>query len=181
MWQIALNLAILADELSNSRYKVGLEPIFCFRRMVKQNKKLVDMLDPVISALGYEMLGVEQISQGRRTTLRIYIDKQGGIDLKDCENVSHQVTGVLDVNDPISGTYHLEVSSPGINRPLFTLAQFKRFYDHRVKVTLCSKIEGRKNFTGTIDSVVGETVVLGDGDEEVEIPADMIEKAHLIS
>ena len=82
--------------------------------MVKQNKKLVDLLAPVISAMGYEMLGVEQISQGKSSTLRIYIDKEGGINVDDCQRVSHQVTGVLDVNDPIKGAYHLEVSSPGV-------------------------------------------------------------------
>ena len=159
---------------------MGLVPIFCFRQMVKQNKKLVDLLEPVISAMGYEMLGVEQISQGKSTTLRIYIDKEAGINVNDCQQVSHQVTGVLDVNDPIKGAYHLEVSSPGVDRPLFTLAQFMRFCHHKVKIVLYTKLDGRKNFTGTIDSVTTEAIVLGYDDEEIEIPVDMIEKAHLI-
>jgi ribosome maturation factor RimP len=159
---------------------MGLVPIFCFWQMIKQNKKLVDLLDPVITAMGYELLGVEQISQGRSSTLRIYIDKEDGINVHDCQRVSHQVTGVLDVNDPIKGAYHLEVSSPGIDRPLFTLAQFKKFCRHKVKIILYSKLDGRKNFTGTIDSVIGEAIVLGYDDEEIEIPLDMIEKAHLV-
>lgn len=158
---------------------MGFGPTFCFRRMYKQNQSLVKLLEPVISAMGYEMLGIEYFTRGHGSLLRIYIDNEAGISVDDCERVSNQVTGILDVNDPIHGSYNLEVSSPGLDRPLFTLEQFRRFKGHRAQVKLRSKLDGRRNFTGEIGAVEPDRVVLHDRDERYTIPADLIEKAHL--
>ena len=166
-----------SDKSSNK--KVGFGPTFCFRRMYKQNQSLVKLLEPVISALGYEMWGIEYFTRGHGSLLRIYIDNETGITVDDCERVSHQVTGVLDVYDPIQGSYHLEVSSPGLDRPLFTLDQFRRFKGHKAQVKLRSKLDGRRNFTGAIGEVKQDTIVLLDRDESYTIPVDLIEKARL--
>lgn len=160
--------------------KVGLEPIFCFGRMYKQNQNLVKLLEPVISAMGYEMLGIEMLSRGKGSLLRIYIDSEEGVMLVDCEQVSRQVTGVLDVHDPITGAYDLEISSPGFDRPLFTLEHFRRFKGFQAKVKLKSKLNGRINLLGEICSANKNSVVLQDKGESYEIPPDMIEKAHLV-
>ena len=148
--------------------------------MYKQNQSLVKLLKPVISAMGYEMLGIEYFTRGHGSLLRIYIDNEAGITVDDCERVSHQVTGILDVNDPIPGSYNLEISSPGLDRPLFTLEQFERFKGHIAQVKLSAKLDGRRNFTGKIGAVERDRVVLDDRDESYTIPADLIEKAHLV-
>jgi len=158
---------------------VGFGPTFCFRRMYKQNPILVKLLEPVISAMGYEMLGIEHLDRGHGSLVRVFIDNEAGITVDDCERVSHQVTGILDVNDPIQGSYHLEVSSPGLDRPLFTLEQFRRFQGHKAQVKLHSKLDGRKNFKGEIGAVGDGSIILNEGDGIFTIPADMIEKAHL--
>ncbi len=147
--------------------------------MYKQNLILAELLGPVVSSMGYELLGVESSSTGGGSLLRVYIDNEAGITLDDCGRVSEQVSGVLDVNDPVQGAYRLEISSPGIARPLFTLEQFKRFTGQQARVKLYAKLEGRKNFTGKIKAVNQQSVVMLADGNEIVIPADMIEKAQL--
>lgn len=149
--------------------------------MYKQNSILVKLLEPVISAMGYEMLGIEYLARGRGSLVRIFIDNESGITMDDCERVSRRITGILDVNDPIQGSYNLEVSSPGLDRPLFTLEQFRRFQGHKAQVSLRSKLEGRRNFTGEIGEVMDDSIVLNDREGIITIPADMIDKAHLVA
>lgn len=148
--------------------------------MYKQNQTLVELLGPVIASMGYELLGIESTSDGRGTLLRFYIDSDAGITLDDCGRVSEQVSGVLDVNDPVQGTYRLEISSPGLARPLFTLEQFKRFTGQQVRVKLYAKLEGRKNFIGKVKAVNQQSIVVEADGNEYAIPADMIEKAQLL-
>ncbi len=148
--------------------------------MYKQNKKIVELIEPVVSAMGYELWGVEHLSQGRYSLLRIYIDKADGITLSDCEQVSRQVTGVLDVEDPIQGAYNLEVSSPGLDRPLFTLPQFARYIDNDAKLTLSVKLDGRRKLSGKITGT-GENLVLMEVEgKEYKVPAESIDNARLI-
>jgi ribosome maturation factor RimP len=148
--------------------------------MYRQNEVLVKLLGPVVQAMGYEMLGIEQFSKGRDSVLRIYIDHADGIGIDDCERVSKQVTGVLDVNDPIKGAYHLEVSSPGLDRPLFTDEQFSRFIGERIQVQLREKLDGRRNFKGKLTAVDDAGIHIKIDGEEYEITADKIDKAHLV-
>lgn len=110
--------------------------------MSSKLEQLQALLAPVVEALGYECWGVEFISQGRHSVLRVYIDRPEGILIDDCEAVSRQVSGILDVEDPISGEYTLEVSSPGMDRPLFTLEQFAKHAGEQVKIRLRSPYEG---------------------------------------
>jgi ribosome maturation factor RimP len=148
--------------------------------MYKQNKQLLDLLEPVVSAMGYELLGIEHLKQGRYSLVRLYIDKDGGIDLNDCSRVSHQVTGVLDVEDPIQGTYNLEVSSPGLDRLLFNLTQFTRHKGEDVKLNLGIKLEGRRKYQGRIADVRENYVVIVCEGREIKIPEDSILQARIV-
>nr|WP_228029670.1 ribosome maturation factor RimP [Pseudomonas aeruginosa] len=138
------------------------------------------LLAPVVEALGYECWGVEFISQGRHSVLRVYIDRPEGILIDDCEAVSRQVSGILDVEDPISGEYTLEVSSPGMDRPLFTLEQFAKHAGEQVKIRLRSPYEGRRNYQGILRGVEEQDVVVLVDDHEYLLPIDSIDKANII-
>ncbi|HFE37119.1 MAG TPA: ribosome maturation factor RimP, partial [Gammaproteobacteria bacterium] len=91
---------------------------------------LQSLVEPVVGSMGYEFVGVEYLSQGKHSILRVYIDQPAGITVDDCSKVSNQLSAMLDVEDPIRGEYHLEVSSPGMDRPLFTGAHFSQFIGH---------------------------------------------------
>ncbi len=148
--------------------------------MRQASGKIYELLEPVVTGLGYELVGIEHISQGRHSLLRIYIDVESGVTVDDCEKVSHQVSGVLDVEDLIKGAYHLEVSSPGLDRPLFHAEHFARFAGHKVKVQLRSPINGRRKFSGEIRSVGAGAVRIEAEEGEISLPLDAIEKANLI-
>ena len=142
--------------------------------------KLREILAPVVAAMGYELVGVELHPRPGNTLLRVYIDKAGGISVDDCQQVSHQVSGVLDVEDPLPGRYTLEVSSPGLDRPLFEAQHFARFAGHRVRVHLAMPLHGRKTLTGRLVGMRGDSVVLEHNGQEVSVLLAGIEKARLI-
>lgn len=148
--------------------------------MSSKLEQLQALLAPVVEALGYECWGVEFISQGRHSVLRVYIDRPEGILIDDCEAVSRQVSGILDVEDPISGEYTLEVSSPGMDRPLFTLEQFAKHAGEQVKIRLRSPYEGRRNYQGILRGVEEQDVVVLVNDHEYLLPIDSIDKANII-
>ena len=148
--------------------------------MSSKLEQLQALLAPVVEALGYECWGVEFISQGRHSVLRVYIDRPEGILIDDCEAVSRQVSGILDVEDPISGEYTLEVSSPGMERPLFTLEQFAKHAGEQVKIRLRSPYEGRRNYQGILRGVEEQDVVVLVDDHEYLLPIDSIDKANII-
>ncbi len=148
--------------------------------MTSKLEQLQDILTPVIEALGYECWGIEYTSQGRHSLLRVYIDHDNGIFIEDCETVSRQLSAVMDVEDPISSEYTLEVSSPGMDRPLFTLEQFAAFVGEQVKIRLRSPVEERRNFQGLIRSVEDQDVVVQVDEFEYLLPIDLIEKANIL-
>lgn len=148
--------------------------------MSSKLEQLQALLAPVVEALGYECWGIEFLSQGRHSLLRVYIDHANGILIDDCEKVSRQISGVLDVEDPISNEYTLEVSSPGMDRPLFTLDQFARNAGEQVKIRLRSPFEGRRNFQGLLRGVEDQDVVVLADDHEYLLPIDLIDKANII-
>ena len=148
--------------------------------MSSKLEQLQALLAPVVEALGYECWGLEFLSQGRHSLLRVYIDKADGILIEDCETVSRHVSGVLDVEDPISGEYTLEVSSPGMDRPLFTLEQFARYVGEQVKIKLRVPFERRRNFQGVLRGVEEQDVVVLVDDHEYLLPIDSIDKANII-
>ena len=148
--------------------------------MSSKLEQLQAMLAPVVESLGYECWGVEFISQGRHSLLRVYIDHANGILVDDCETVNRQVSAVLDVEDPISSEYTLEVSSPGMDRPLFTLEQFAKHVGEQVKIKLRSPFDGRRNFQGLLRGVEDQDVVVLVDDHEFLLPIDLIDKANII-
>ena len=148
--------------------------------MSSKLEQLQDLLAPVVESLGYECWGLEFLSQGRHSLLRIYIDHANGVLVEDCEKVSRQISGVLDVEDPIASEYTLEVSSPGMDRPLFTLAQFAAHGGEQVKIKLRSPFDGRRNFQGLLRGVEEQDVVVLVEDHEYLLPIDMIDKANII-
>lgn len=142
--------------------------------------KLFQMLEPVVAAMGCELWGIEYITGGHRHVLRIYIDKDEGVQLEDCERVSRQVGSVLDVEDPISVEYTLEVSSPGMDRPLYTLDQFGRFQGETVSLRLRAPYEGRRKFKGLLIGIEGDDVVIRCDNEEYLFPVESIDKANVV-
>ena len=143
--------------------------------------KVQELIEPAVVALGYELVGVEYIPQGKHSLLRVYIDTEDGINLDDCTRVSHQVSGLLDVEDIIKGQYNLEVSSPGLDRPLFTLEHFRRFTGHEAKIKLTMPLDGQRKFKGTINGVREDAVLLEVEGNEVELPVSLIDKANLVA
>jgi len=138
------------------------------------------MLEPVVEALGFELVDVELAGSSGNALLRVYIDSLGGVTVDDCATVSRQVSAVLDVEDPVPGKYALEVSSPGLDRPLVKLKDFQRFTGDEIKVRMVRPILGRRNFTGRLAGIEGESIVLEVGAESFSLPLDDIEKARLV-
>ena len=151
--------------------------------MAKIADKVVALIGPVIEDMGYELLGVEYVASGKHSILRLYIDSEQGIGVDDCEAVSRQVSAIMDVEDPISGQYNLEVSSPGIERPLFTLAHYQRFLGNDISLRFSRPIEGRRKFTGSIGSIseANETIELVTELGPLTIDLNLIDKAHLVA
>ncbi len=147
--------------------------------MYRQNANLDALLRPVITDMGYVCWGIEQLRQGRDLLLRVYIDNATGVTLEDCEQVSRRISGILDVEDPIAGEYLLEVSSPGLDRLLFTPDQYEQFIGETVSVRLAGAIDKRKRITGRIRKVTGQTVLLEEAGAEFHVPLGEIEKARL--
>ena len=145
--------------------------------------KLTELLRPAVEGLNYELVGVEHLPMGKHTVLRVYIDSPNGITVKDCSDVSHQVSGVLEVEEPIKGAFTLEVSSPGIDRPLFNFEQFKKFVGSKVKLKLYHAIEGKRKITGVIESIEGDDINVKDAESEqtFQLQIDDIDKANIIS
>ena len=141
---------------------------------------LNELICPPVEMLGYEFVGAELTDQGHGKILRIYIDKEDGIDVEDCRTVSHQISGVLDVEDPISGNYSLEVSSPGLDRPLFCIEHFEKYQGKKVKIKMSSPFEGRKKFTGHLTGVEGELILLDEDGIDYQVPFDLIDSARLV-
>ncbi len=139
------------------------------------------LLEPAVAAMGCELVGVEYHPRGRHSLLRVYIDREGGVTVDDCAAVSEQISGVLDVEDPIHGQYSLEVSSPGLDRPLFTAADFVRFAGHDVRVRLRLPQAGRRRFAGRLLGCEdGEVRVRDAAGELFRLPLADIEEARLV-
>ncbi len=148
--------------------------------MTGLEKQLQTMLAAPVAALDYELVGLEFVRAGQHSTLRIYIDHINGITVEDCAEVSRQVSAVLDVEDPITVAYNLEVSSPGLERPLFTVEHYQRFIGHEVNIVLKMAMQNRRNWKGIILSVDGETITVKVDDNEEAFALSNIAKANLV-
>lgn len=148
---------------------------------MQKSEQLKTLFVPIVEALGYVLWGVEASLTGKDPVVRIYIDSDKGIGVEACAEVSHHVGAVLDVEDIISGEYRLEVSSPGLDRQLFTVEQFQTYIGQNIKLRLRRPFEQRRKFSGQLTGVEGdELIVLEDGYEYI-LPIPLIEKANLIA
>ena len=144
-------------------------------------RDLDKLFEPVVESMGYELVGVEFLGAGGYGTLRVYIDRDSGVNLDDCAAISHQISGILDVEEPIKQAYDLEVSSPGIERPLFKLADFERYAGKTARIKLAVGLLGRKNFKGELQGVADSKLVTIEVDGEVfDLPYANIAKANLV-
>ena len=145
------------------------------------SEELTALLAPTITDLGLELVGIEFSPNSGSSLLRVYIDEpERGVTIDDCERASREISALLDVNDPVAGRYTLEVSSPGLERPLFTLEHFVRFVGEQVKVNVNLPLEGRRRFQGAISSVEGDRIVLNQDGTPVSIAHANIAKARLV-
>ncbi|ASK35208.1 ribosome maturation factor RimP [Alloalcanivorax mobilis] len=146
--------------------------------MSKRTDQLKELLAPVVEDLGFTLWGVQYL-QGRGAVLRLFIDHEDGINVDDCIRVSHEVSGVLDVEDPIPGEYNLEVSSPGMDRPLFELAQFQLYLGDDVHLKLLAPVAGKRKLTATLVGVDGDTLVLMLNGDTLRVPYSQVDRARL--
>ncbi len=156
-----------------------------YASMSDKSREIVELLGPTVVSLGLELLGIEYLPAPGGATLRLYIDVPAAegermVTIEDCEAVSREVSAQMDVADPISSNYTLEVSSPGLDRPLFTLAHFQRFLGEVAKVGLKLPQDGRRRLQGKILRIEGETVVFALDGAEFPVAVDNIDKARLV-
>ncbi len=145
------------------------------------NQKIEQYIRPTIENMGYELWGCQYLAQGHRALLRVYIDKANGIGIEDCERVSRQIGALLDVEDPISGQYSLEISSPGIPRPLFYHDHYQRYINETVEIKVLKPVDGRRKFMGVIVKADEEKLVLAIDNEQQDFLFSNIVKGSLTS
>lgn len=145
---------------------------------MKQDK-LSELLAPVVQDLGYVFWGLEYQVRKADALLRVYIDSDNGISVDDCATVSHEISGLLDVEEPITMAYILEVSSPGMDRILFNAQQFAEFIGFDVKIKLNQMVDGRRKIKGRIEAVEGETITIETDEDQISIEFDSIMRARI--
>lgn len=146
---------------------------------MKAPEHVTELLEPVIEGLGYECVGVEFHPSQGESVLRVFVDGPDGVNVDDCARVSHQVSGVLDVEDPIRGDYVLEVSSPGLDRPVFKTSDYERFSGESVRIRLRERINGRRKITGRLAGLTDEGVIVETADGRTAVPLTAIDGAHI--
>jgi ribosome maturation factor RimP len=147
---------------------------------VHSDVQLTALVAPVVNALDLDLWGIELLPQGHDKVVRIYIDSEDGVKLEECEAVSRQLSALFDVEEPISGNYTLEVSSPGMDRPLYNEAQFKLYVGSEVKLKLRVRFDGRRNLRGIITAVEDGEISMRVDDHEYTLPLESIEKAKIV-
>lgn len=148
--------------------------------MATLEQNIVDAVQSAVDAYGCELWGVEVQRAGRFLTVRLYIDKDGGVSVDDCADVSRQVSAIMDVEDFIADKYNLEVSSPGLDRPLFTLDQYSRYVGQEIVVHLRVSVANRRKWRGTLESVEGDMLTLNADGEVQTFAFGNIQKGHIV-
>ncbi len=149
------------------------------RWLVYISKKIKKIITAPVEGLGYELVGIEFI-QSRQSVLRIYIDHEEGITVDSCSDVSKEVSSVLDVEDPITVPYNLEISSPGLDRPLFTARHYAQFIGEKVNLMLRMAIQNQRKWQGIIKSVDGESIIVAVNQKDEVFALSNIQKANLV-
>ena len=150
--------------------------------MSAKTEALTELIEPVVESFELKLWGFQYMAQGGHSLLRIFIDSENGINVDDCAKVSRQLSAVLDVEDPISGKYTLEVSSPGLDRPLFKIEQYSVYIGSTIKVKLSRAIEGQKKFKAALVAVdeVQQSIEIELNGESISIDFINIDKASLV-
>ena len=149
--------------------------------MATLEQKLQDLLQGSVEDLGCELWGIECQRVGRYLTVRLFIDKEGGVTVEDCADVSRQVSAVLDVEDPIADKYNLEVSSPGLDRPLFTLVQYTRYVGQEIVVHLRIPVADRRKWQGELAKIENDMITLIVDKQEQVLAFGNIQKANVVA
>lgn len=142
-------------------------------------QKVEELLTPVLANLGYDLIERELVMESGRWTLRLYIDKEGGVTIDDCAQASHSVEDLIEVEGVIPAGYNLEVSSPGINRPLRRREDFEKFCGSRIRLKTLEQIDGRGNYKGTLERLEGDEIVMEVDGQHYRIPFAKLAKARL--
>jgi len=142
--------------------------------------QLQELIAPTVIDMGFEFWGLEYQTQSGSSLLRVFIESPDGISVDNCAQVSRQLSLMLDVEDPVKSEYRLEVSSPGMARPFFTLDQYQRHIGFNVKVKLRFAFEGRKQFKGVLTAVENDELVIRDGEDEYSLPFEGVEKGTML-
>ena len=142
-------------------------------------QQIITLVEPLVREKGLELVDVEYIKEGAHWYLRLYIDKDGGVDMDDCSGVSHLVSEMLDQKNPIPQAYMLEVSSPGLERPLIKEEDYIRFQGSLVTVHTTSPFQGYKEFSGNLVGLINDEIVLEYENKRVAIPRTLAKKTHL--
>ncbi len=152
--------------------------------MRRDQTHLWELFEPVVSGMGFDLIEIEHFPNPKHGVLRLYIDKpegsEGGVVVDDCSAVSRQISALIDVEDPVSGQFNLEVSSPGSDRPLRRLKDFQRFTGSLVKLKTVMPLEGQRNFKGRLLEASEESVTIGIDKEEITLPMSAIDKARIV-
>ena len=141
---------------------------------------LWELFEPVVNGMGFDLIEIEHFPNPKHGVLRLYIDKPEGVVIEDCSAVSHQVSALIDVEEPVSGQFNLEVSSPGLDRPLRRLKDFQRFVGSQVKIKTVMPLDGQRNFKGRLLKADEEVLVIETDTEELSLPMNAIEKARIV-
>ncbi|MCS7280642.1 MAG: ribosome maturation factor RimP [Desulfobacterota bacterium] len=166
--------------LKESGVKVGLTHFFSMGEMENPIvERIKDLVKPILEEEGIDLVEIEFRPKGKRWLLRLYIDKEGGINIGDCEKVSRELSTLLDVEDLIDHPYTLEVSSPGLTRQLKRAEEFKKYKGRLCRIITKRALDGRTDFLGEIGEVQKEGVELKGKDRSVIIPFEAIKKANL--
>ena len=143
-------------------------------------KQVADLVEPILDEMGFELVDVEYLSKYGRWVLRLYIDKQGGVTIDDCAQVSREIGDLIDVKDIIEHEYVWEVSSPGLDRPLKKEADFIRAVGKKIKVRMAAQVDGRRNFTGYLRNFENGTLRMETEGMMVALPWPEVDKANLV-
>ncbi|HHF5802741.1 TPA: ribosome maturation factor RimP [Haemophilus influenzae] len=149
--------------------------------MATLEQNLQEMLQDAVEDLGCELWGIECQRVGRFMTVRLFIDKDDGVTVDDCADISRQVSAILDVEDPIADKYNLEVSSPGLDRPLFTLPQFERYIGQDIAVHLRIPVMERRKWQGKLERIEKDMITLIVDDQEQILVFGNIQKANVVA
>lgn len=148
--------------------------------LTRQEQKLTELLRPTVEANGFELLGLEVVQAGRHSTLRIYLDHADGVNVEDCALVSREVSAILDVEDPIQAEYLLEVSSPGLDRPLFIPAHYAAVLGQKIEVKLAIPQDGRRKFKGMLTAIEDDMLIVEVDGKPYRLLMDNIDKANVV-